>query len=351
MSTTHTNPQDSLKSTWLLGDKSQWRWQHKLLASRLDPTLEMDVPVHAKTAPIPYLVGWPPHAFVLLTALGAMGAHQLILYATGWRALPGSLVFGLYSTAALHMLGRLTTALRRLGKRHGYLDGAHPRAPVPDAAVNRILLSLVKLMLGRPGLTVLLAYRPSTAPVDVMARPVWWAWLFAHVGAYTLTLDFFFYWYHRAMHDVPALWAAHRTHHIIKHPTSMLAAYADHVQEMGDLVVMPLLTYAAMRVAFGDRFDFYHWWVCQTYVMFTEPFGHSGLRVLGSPPSTFGWLWDRLGVSIVIEDHDIHHRRGSKKSFNYGKQTLVWDHIFGTVLRREESQNVDWSNKVYFPMS
>lgn len=355
---THVNPKDSMKSTWLRGDRSQWKWSHKLLASQLSshPEYDTDIPVHAKTDPMPYLAAWTSHVFILISALGTMAAHQAALSLTGARALPAWLVFGLYTAGALSMLGRLTTALRWLGKTHGFLDGAHARDGVPDVGVDHVAVSLGKLMLGRPGLTVLLAYSSagaggSSTPLDAVARPAWWAWLFVHVGLYTLTLDFFFYWYHRAMHDVPALWKYHRTHHLTKHPSALLTGYADQVQEMGDIFVMPLLTFLAMRAVFGGaRFDFYHWWVCQSYVLFTESVGHCGVRVRGSPPTTFGWLWETLGVELLIEDHDMHHRRGSKKSFNYGKQTLVWDSLFGTVYKREESQMVDYSMVAYLPL-
>ncbi|EJP67528.1 fatty acid hydroxylase superfamily protein [Beauveria bassiana ARSEF 2860] len=356
---TQVNPKDSMKSTWLHGDRSRWKWSHKLLAGQLTahPEYDIDIPVHAKTDPMPVLASWTSHVFVLLRALGTMLAHQVLLRVTGWRALPAWLVFGLYTAGALSMMGRLTTALRRLGKEHGFLDGEHARDGVPDVGVDRVAVSLGKLMLGRPGLTVLLAYRGggaddavAVAPLDVAADPAWWAWLAVHAGVYTLALDFFFYWYHRAMHDVPALWKLHRRHHLTKHPNTMLTGYADDEQELGDMLLIPLLTYLAMRAAFGDRFDFYHWWVCQMYVLFTESAGHSGVRLLLNPPSTLDWLWDRSGLALAVEDHDMHHRRGSKKSFNYGKQTLVWDHLFGTVYPREETPHVDRTKVVWFPM-
>ncbi|OAA70088.1 Fatty acid hydroxylase [Akanthomyces lecanii RCEF 1005] len=352
MSTTRTNPKDSMKSTWLRGNRSQWKWSHKLLASQLasHPEYDRDIPVHAKTDPMPYMGGWSPHAFVLVFALGTMAAHQAILSFSGWRALPAWLAFGIYTAGALSMMGRLTTALRALGKAHGFMDGEHARDGVPDVGVDRVAISLGKLMLGRPGLTVLLAYQSATAPLDVVGQPTWWAWLALHIGVYTLVLDFFFYWYHRAMHDVPFLWKYHRRHHLTKHPNAMLTGYADDEQEMGDILVMPLLTYLAMHAAFGDKFDFYHWWVCQVYVLFTESVGHCGVRVMTSSPSTLVWLWEWLGVSITIEDHDMHHRRGSKKSFNYGKQSLVWDNIFGTSYPREESLMVDYSKVVHMPL-
>ncbi|KAK8148090.1 hypothetical protein G3M48_000432 [Beauveria asiatica] len=96
-----------------------------------------------------------------------------------------------------------------------------------------------------------------------------------------------------------------------------------------------------MRAACGDRFDLYHWWVCQAYVLFSESTAHSGVRLLLNPPATLGWLWDRFDLALAVEDHGMHHRRGSKKIFDYGKQTRVWDCLFGTVYPREETPHVD----------
>jgi len=40
------------------------------------------------------------------------------------------------------------------------------------------------------------------------------------------------------------------------------------------------------------------------------------------------------------------------QSHNYGKQTRVWDRIFGTCADRIESvaDNIDWENKATWPM-
>jgi sterol desaturase/sphingolipid hydroxylase (fatty acid hydroxylase superfamily) len=104
--------------------------------------------------------------------------------------------------------------------------------------------------------------------------------------------------------------------------------------------------------AFGLPMSFYEWWVCHQYIAFTEVLGHSGLRLHGNAPSTLGWLLDLLGADIVIEDHDLHHRKGYRKSYNYGKQTRLWDRIFGTCHDRIESarDNVDYTNTAAMPL-
>lgn len=62
----------------------------------------------------------------------------------------------------------------------------------------------------------------------------------------------------------------------------------------------------------------------------------------------FPHLLQYFNMDIAIEDHDIHHRRGWKNSGNYGKQTRIWDRIFGTVLPRDEGENanIDTNNRV-----
>lgn len=57
-------------------------------------------------------------------------------------------------------------------------------------------------------------------------------------------------------------------------------------------------------------------------------------------------------MELVIEDHDLHHRRGWKQSHNYGKQTRVWDRVFGTTIPRVEGWegNVDYVNTAEIPL-
>jgi sterol desaturase/sphingolipid hydroxylase (fatty acid hydroxylase superfamily) len=153
------------------------------------------------------------------------------------------------------------------------------------------------------------------------------------------------------MHDWESLWKYHRTHHLTKHPNPLLTLYADSEQEIMDIAGIPFMTWATMRFM-GMPMGFYEWWVCYMYVVFSELAGHSGLRVLASPPSTLTWLLRYGGVELVIEDHDLHHRKGWKKSGNYGKQTRLWDWMFGTCRDRIEClpANIDYNTKVEMPL-
>jgi sterol desaturase/sphingolipid hydroxylase (fatty acid hydroxylase superfamily) len=101
----------------------------------------------------------------------------------------------------------------------------------------------------------------------------------------------------------------------------------------------------------GLPMGFFDWWICHEYVVYTEMFGHSGLRVWTTPATTATPLLHALGAELVTEDHDMHHRQGWKKSANYGKQTHLWDKVFGTMGKRVEfaENQIDWNSPVTLP--
>ena len=98
----------------------------------------------------------------------------------------------------------------------------------------------------------------------------------------------------------------------------------------------------------GMPMGFADWWICQQYVVFTELWGHSGLRLYITPPTTFTPVLKFFDAELLTEDHDLHHRKGWKNSHNYGKQTRLWDRLFGTCHERIEAveSNIDWDTPV-----
>ncbi|KOS13577.1 sterol desaturase [Malassezia pachydermatis] len=152
-------------------------------------------------------------------------------------------------------------------------------------------------------------------------------------------MDFIYYWVHRATHEVEWLWKFHQKHHTTKHPCPFLLAYADEIQEVFDLIGTPSLTYALYPVPF----DVLYIW--SLFLVAIEAMGHSGVRLYFPGLLTFGILRP-VECDITVEDHDLHHRYGWKQSYNYGKQTMLWDQLFGTKAERLETSydNVDWNN-------
>jgi sterol desaturase/sphingolipid hydroxylase (fatty acid hydroxylase superfamily) len=154
------------------------------------------------------------------------------------------------------------------------------------------------------------------------------------------------------MHANDSMWKFHRTHHLTKHPNPTLSMYGDETQELFDIAGIPLLAYVTMKYAFGFPMSFYEWWIAQFFVTFTELFGHSGLRVYATTPNPLNPLLHLFEADLIIEDHDLHHRTGWKKSYNYGKQTRAWDLLFGTTIPRIEcaEHNVDWDRDIGMPL-
>ncbi|KAH8809294.1 hypothetical protein F5884DRAFT_753779 [Xylogone sp. PMI_703] len=349
------NPKDSMKSTWRTADKSTWGMHHRLInyLNAYPVSLDQEIPVHPKQDPVPHLPQWSQHLWVLFYSAIPLIIHQALLLYPGLHGkLSRPVVFLLYFTSFNAILVREIHILRRLGHIHGFLDGdTHERDGIPDVGVSKVVASLYKTTGSRLVLATLLAYNPQVSPLTAMSHWQWWAVLSLEIGLYGIVLDFWFYWYHRAMHDLDGLWHFHRTHHLTKHPNMTLAAYADHEQEFFDMVGVPFMTYLTLH-ALGLPLGFYEWWICHQYIAYTEVFGHSGLRVHLTAPSTLGWLLGMFDAEIAIEDHDLHHRKGWRKSHNYGKQTRLWDRIFGTCCDRIESvdENVDYVNQAHMPI-
>ncbi|KZZ99704.1 Fatty acid hydroxylase [Moelleriella libera RCEF 2490] len=351
--TTTVNPKDSIKSTWRFDNRKNWTIHHWILdrlnAHHWDPKLP--IPVHEKTDPVPYMSQLSMHAWILLHAAIPLVVQQAYVSGTG-TGMPAPVTILLYTVAFIAIVLRELEQLRRLGHRYGFLDGdKHDRDGIPDAGVRTVLLAGPKTGGGRMAMAVLLTYNPSASPQAALFSSsswAWWAWLPLQIGLYGIVLDFWFYWYHRAMHDIGPLWHFHRRHHLTKHPVPTLAPYADEVQEVFDMVGIPFLTWLTFR-AVGIPLDFYSWWICHEYIAFTEFGGHSGIRVHVQAPSTLSWLLRYLDLDLVVEDHDLHHRFGWRKSFNYGKQTRVWDRLFGTARPRIEmtDANIDWHQPVH----
>ncbi|KAI2787266.1 Fatty acid hydroxylase vlmA [Penicillium oxalicum] len=312
---------DSMRSTWRTADRSEWTRAHWALEILNVHPIELgkEIPVHQKDEKIPFMPQWSLQRWVLFYAALPLVLHQAFTTYTGIT----------------------------LGHIYGFLDGdKHERDGIPDVGVTKVVASLYKTTGSRLVLATYLTYNRNVLPSQMN-----WAWLPLEIGLYGIVLDFWFYWYHRIMHDVSFLWKFHRTHHLTKHPNPLLAAYADHEQEFFDMVGVPLMTWITLRTM-GMPMGFYEWWICHQYVAFAEVFGHSGLRVHLTVPSTLSWLLQWLDAEIVIEDHDLHHRKGWRKSHNYGKQTRLWDKIFGTCTERVESvaDNVDYTNVARMPL-
>lgn len=345
------NNRHSMASTWTTSNPDSFnslqRIIHKIDMYPLIPG--KPPPVVPKTAPVPVLSDLSMHAWIVVHLLLPLVIHQAWATLTGTN-LPSVAVFVLYTVSFIIIMGEQAQSVRQLMYQHGCLDGDHSRDDIPDTGVGKILGGISKVTSFRIAAAAFGVYNRSQTPLDAMSDATWWLTLVGKLSLYGVFIDLYFYVYHRACHEVPALWKYHRTHHLTKHPTILLTGFADDEQEIMEMILVPLAAYFSLG-AIGLPLGFYDWWICFQYLMFTEMMGHTGLRLRMIPPSPISWLLKALDMELIIEDHDLHHRRGWKKAANYGKQTRIFDKVFGTTAQREEmiESNVDHSKVVYMP--
>lgn len=210
---------------------------------------------------------------------------------------------------------------------------------------GKVLFGVAFFALVRPCLTIaVLCATNGRGPPSVS----WYLPL--ELCLYPLVVDLWFYSYHRACHELDTLWKFHRTHHLTKHPIPVLASYSDLEQEIIEVILVPIASYLTLKCAVGMPMHFFEWWICQAYILFEEVIGHSGLRIYAIAPSIISPILCYLGCELVIEDHDLHHRRGWRQSYNYGKQTRLWDRLLGTTAPRLESEEIDHHCQIDMPV-
>ena len=135
------------------------------------------------------------------------------------------------------------------------------------------------------------------------------------VFAFILIKDFFRYWYHRALHEVPALWRIHAAHHSVErlywlngiraHPLEILGQALFYaiplalVQPPAEIVLVALV----MQLSIGI-------------------FQHSNIDL-----NLRFWEF----IFSIGDNHRYHHYpdKGIGDS-NYGGEFIVWDILFGT---------------------
>lgn len=156
-------------------------------------------------------------------------------------------------------------------------------------------------------------HRLFTVPADA-----WWSW-----PALFVALEFAYYWYHRAAHEVHWMWATHSTHHS---PNEMVlsAAYRlgwTPLLSLSWLFFLPLVWLG---------FDPVHVFGLLAVSLLYQFWLHTRLI----PP--LRWV---EGILNTPSAHRVHH--ASNPEFldrNYGGMLIVFDRIFGTyaVEQREE---------------
>lgn len=164
------------------------------------------------------------------------------------------------------------------------------------------------------------------------------AWLGAFVG-----VDFLYYWFHRASHEINFLWAAHIVHHQSEEYNLSVALRQSALQQfLSAPFYLPLALVGIPPKLFlaADAADtLYQFWI------------HT--RTIGK----LGFLESFLNTP---SHHRVHH--GSNEKYidrNHAGTLIVWDKLFGTFQEEEEEPaygvtrplatwNPVWANFQYF---
>lgn len=148
-------------------------------------------------------------------------------------------------------------------------------------------------------------------------RPLWWSgWTGLVLDL--LILDCWIYWWHRANHEIPALWRFHEVHHL----DEFLDASSALRFHFGEVVLSSLVRAA---VIFLLGMPLASVFVFETLLALSAIFHHSNVRL----PA---WLERPLSWVVVTPSiHWVHHhalRRDTDS--NYASLLSMWDRLFGS---------------------
>jgi sterol desaturase/sphingolipid hydroxylase (fatty acid hydroxylase superfamily) len=148
--------------------------------------------------------------------------------------------------------------------------------------------------------------------ISLMTLPEHWGAWQSGIVAY-LAGTFVFYWWHRARHEVPALWRRlHQLHHSARRMEVLTAFYRHPLEVLSATLLGSTVAYGVFGLdAAGGA-------IYSLLTAAVQIFIHANVRT----PQWLGWLVQRP------EMHRIHHQRDHHAS-NYGDIAL-WDMIFDT---------------------
>ena len=165
-----------------------------------------------------------------------------------------------------------------------------------------------------------------------------WTWLLAMLG-----VDFAYYWWHRASHEVNILWAAHVVHHQSEDYNLAVAlrqAFLTNITAIPFYLPLALLGVPPIVFAASKGLNaLYQFWIHTELIRDIGPLE----RVLNTP-----------------SHHRVHHAINPQYlDRNYAGILITWDRLFGTFERERErpvygitkplrSLSPLWANVHYF---
>ncbi|MFK7896329.1 MAG: sterol desaturase family protein [Myxococcota bacterium] len=198
---------------------------------------------------------------------------------------------------------------------------AEPAHTLRGRARNLGYLLLYKIF-GAGGLALWFAFGPRIAVPQSSSEGFLW---FGYLGANLIAIDLLYYFYHRAQHAFPALWALHELHH----SDSELNATTSFRTFWLETLVQFLLIMLPTILLFGQR-GAEHALVVSVVSYGFLIFTHCNFRLSLGPLSQ--WI---CGPQV----HRVHHSRlPEHRDRNFAQFFPVIDRIFGTYYAPGRSE-------------
>ncbi|MEO1656937.1 MAG: sterol desaturase family protein [Pseudomonadota bacterium] len=150
----------------------------------------------------------------------------------------------------------------------------------------------------------------------------WW-----YIPALFLSVEFAYYWLHRASHEIRWLWATHAVHHSIEEMNilgSNRLGWTAALSNAGlTLVPLGLIGFEPLHVAGMMAVNlFYQSWLHTTLI---------------------GKLGPLEGILNTPSAHRVHHARNADYlDRNHGGVLMIFDRIFGTYVEERDDEPVEY---------
>lgn len=238
-----------------------------------------------------------------------------------WAAFFAAGMAAVYAGFALGVSGEAAVAMATVGAGLALLllERLAPQQPEWLVSDGRLWQDLGHFVAGF-GLGTFLGTWSAQA---LFPAPVWAIWpghwpLPVQVVLGLIVGEFFSYWQHRAVHEIPALWPLHALHH----STGRMTFFKTTRIHMLDIGTFTFLSIAPLLAA-GAPISVLLW--VTALGNFAAQTQHANVRF-----PTPAWLNAVVGTPSV---HWLHHsidlREGNS---NFGMNLMLFDHLFGTYL-------------------
>ena len=176
---------------------------------------------------------------------------------------------------------------------------------------------LLTIFLFAPWLAAHLPHMPALASLITIAwGSTWWGTL-AQLTLFAIAYDFFYYWWHRALHTYPLLWTTHEWHHS-ERALNVTSAVRHHWL---DETVRPLVVLLPLSLLF---------------VFSPVAFPYIATAFTAWPLFIHMNIRRRLGLAryalVSPQYHRVHHSAHTEHfNKNFGAFTPLWDILFGSA--------------------